>query len=389
MSGQAWAEYCDRLKAMGQRILQDDFPGAPRDRAEGFRHLARMAAMGIGWGIEVNDADFPAFYRHQGDSAKWGGPNVDNFYLRARLRGDATYRIRGDVGSIQDLIIAPADGDMHEEKYGVLADLDLSQLEVGPDGRLELTLSPEPAPAGQKNWIQLNPRIRHVEIRQYLYDWERHQPGHFEIVRVGSEGQAPPPLEPARMARLLDAAADWVETSVVYWKEYMARSRAALAPNSFGPARHVPGGSSDILYGDGRFDLEPDQAMIIEVTRPKARYWSFQWYSWGWFESPDFAHRLTSLNGQQARVDSDGKVRIVVAHRDPGVPNWLDTEGRREAMFIYRYVWSDDAPLPVARVVPFAELRKHLPPDTPSVDAQARRAQLEARRAQVHRLLRH
>jgi hypothetical protein len=278
---------------------------------------------------------------------------------------------------------------MHEEKYGVIADLDFSQLDIGPDGRLELTLSPEPAPPGQRNWIQLTPQARHVEIRQYIYDWARHTPGEFEIVRVGSEGRAPAALEPARMARLLDAAADWVETSIVYWKDYMARSRAELAPNSFGPARNVKGGSSDIRYGDGSFDLEPDQAMIIEFTPPDARYWSFQWYTWGWFESPDFGRRLTSLNGRQARPDADGRVRIVVAHSDPGVPNWLDTEGRREGMFIYRYVWSRNAPLPATKVVPFAEVRKHLPPDTPTVDPQARRAQLVARQTQVQRLLRH
>jgi len=28
VSGQAWSDYCDRLKALGQRILKEDFPGA-------------------------------------------------------------------------------------------------------------------------------------------------------------------------------------------------------------------------------------------------------------------------------------------------------------------------------------------------------------------------
>ncbi len=33
MSGEAWAEYCDRLKAVGQRMLGGDYPGTPKRTA--------------------------------------------------------------------------------------------------------------------------------------------------------------------------------------------------------------------------------------------------------------------------------------------------------------------------------------------------------------------
>ncbi|MGH9025778.1 MAG: hypothetical protein ACRDWD_06650, partial [Acidimicrobiia bacterium] len=52
-------------------------------------------------------------------------------------------------------------------------------------------------------------------------------------------------------------------------------------------------------------------------------------YNEAWFESLDIANRVVNLNGHQMHVDDDGKWRVVVAHYDPGVPNWLDTEGRR------------------------------------------------------------
>jgi hypothetical protein len=86
-----------------------------------------------------------------------------------------------------------------------------------------------------------------------------------------------------------------------------------------------------------------------------------------------------SCNGHQAHVDDDGKVRIVVAHTDPGTANWLDTEDRPLGMAVYRYVGARTKPVPAARVVPVADLRAALPESHPVVDAAARRLQLAAR----------
>ena len=38
--------------------------------------------------------------------------------------------------------------------------------------------------------------------------------------------------------------------------------------------------------------------------------------------------RQTMLNGHAARIDTDGKLRIVVSARATGVANWLDTLGK-------------------------------------------------------------
>src|SRR5918996_4304350 len=163
VSGAAWTEFCDRLAAVGRRITEPDFPATPRDRAEGFRYLARLAVFALQWSIEFSDPRFPAFYRYDDDIVKWGGPNADNQYQRAKVEATGTYRITGDVRGLRDLIISTPEGDMQLEQYRVFEERNLSQLDVGPDGLLEVVVSAE-AHAG--NWIPLHPEADHVLVRQ-------------------------------------------------------------------------------------------------------------------------------------------------------------------------------------------------------------------------------
>ncbi len=93
-----------------------------------------------------------------------------------------------------------------------------------------------------------------------------------------------------------------------------------------------------------------------------------------------FANRTVCLNNAQVAADPDGRFRLVVAHNDPGVQNWLDTEGRREAFIAFRWVLSATMPTPEALVVPFAEIDQHLPDFVARATPQQRAAQIAVRR---------
>ena len=76
---------------------------------------------------------------------------------------------------------------------------------------------------------------------------------------------------------------------------------------------------------------------------------------------------------------SQGRVRVVVSSTDPGVPNWLDTEGRPVGMAVYRYVGAITKPQPTAEVVAVHDIRRALPTTHPSTSPDERRRLLTAR----------
>ncbi len=79
-----------------------------------------------------------------------------------------------------------------------------------------------------------------------------------------------------------------------------------------------------------------DQALIITLPVTDAPYLGFQLGSL-WYISLDYINHQTSLNGTQAQADPDGKIRIVVANRNPGVTNWVETLGHRKGFLQFRW----------------------------------------------------
>ena len=380
-SGQAWIELCDSLKAAGDHVLRAGALDSAEQRAEGFQYLLGLVTAGVRQAVVLSDPDRPRFIRNPDTNSKWGAENADNQYLWTRIRSDATYRITGKRRTAYAFLIEVKEGYMQLGDDRNFATLSSADLQVAPDGTFEIVLSSERHP---RNWIPLHPDARYVAIRQYFYDWQHEEPAEFRIVQVGNEGTAPGPLEASQVAEMLDSAGEWIEQTARFWTEWVVQLRARHEPGRLAPARRYVGGADDIYYGNDYYRLAADEAMVIETALPKARYWSFQLCNL-WFHSLDYADRQTSLNGRQAYVDPDGLFRCVIAHRDPGVLNWLDTAGHMEGIIQYRWIWTETNPQPAVRIVKFDEIQTALPPETPRISAPARRETIRIRQEHVAR----
>ena len=387
MTGAAWSELCQSIRESEQLVLGPDVPDSPLMRAEGLRYLTRLLAGGIRLCVELADPDYPELGRMVDTTLSWGIDNPDCIYLYAAIRGDATYRIRGQRGSAHHFDVQVNRGHFAQAPdFGVVATLNGPELELAADGSIELILSPE---THEGNWLRLEPEAEWILIRQYFNDWENEQPADLSIEREGAE-YPPPSLRTDQIAARLERLRTWLNTGALFWEE-MVRFSLQREPNSiyFRPLEETGwGGLRGLAYGFGNFQCPPGKAVVIEVTPPKCHYWSFSLANLYW-ESLDWSRRQTSLNAHQARLDADGVFRAVISHEDPGVPNWLDPAGHTQGTIMGRYLLTEATPEPDLRVVEHAELRSVLPGDTPQVSANTRSEQLRRRRQAVTHRNRH
>jgi hypothetical protein len=381
--GRVWDELTDSLRQSNRLVLGDGVPDAPRDRAEGFRYLTRLFAAGLVTCVEFADPDYPEFGRMIDTSMKWGLDCPDCLYLYASVRGDAEYRISGHRGSANHIDIQVnfghfALGDISQ--WGTISSISGLELETDADGAFELVLGGEKRDG---NWLPLAPNAEFVLVRQYFNDWERERPADLYIERAGATSPAPPP-SPDQIAARFARLRMWLERGGALW-ERMSKQALDMPANSLNVFLPQDAGERAGLrgqaYGIGNFCCAPDEAVIVEFAVPECRHWNVALANWYW-ESFDYATRQTSLNGAQAAIDADGVVRAVIAHEDPGVANWLDASGHDQGTITARFLLADSAPAPELRVVPFADLRQHLPA-TRSITPEERAATIERRRRAV------
>jgi hypothetical protein len=296
--------------------------------------------------------------------------------------------------------------------------LDSSQLQVEPDGSFEILLAPTRPEGHRGNFLATKasrtskrggePVVftsRWVVLRELFHDWRREALLDLEIFRIGSEGTHPAPPDPTQAAAQMRRIGEIVNSQMRYWNEFYAVVLETYEDRNGDGKRFMPrndlnapnagrhfGGQATNLYAGGVFELAPDEALLIEVTVPiPPVYMGFHLANL-WGESLDFANHQSSLNGFQAEPDADGVYRYVVAHRDPGVPNWLDTIALPEGFLSLRWAYTqapDAVPTTAVTKLDFAALRSHLPAATRSVSTTERRERIRIRQAHVQRRYRH
>jgi hypothetical protein len=345
MTGEAWREFCRALEKAGEVVLRDTAPATPLDRAEGFRYLARLTRNALYSTIENSDADRP---RMQGlDLVKIGADNPDNVYHSAPVSGRNDYVITGTRGTIA-LTTFGSKANRYA-KDGTMAstgELRNDDLLVEPDGTVTIHVSATEKPG---NWLPLAEDSTMIVLRESYLDRTTEVPGSYRIERVG--GHAPPePLDPKHLVRSLQRAAMGVHgTAATFaaWSE-LFMTRPNELPDWGQEMFQKAGGDPEIFYLHGYWELQPGQAWVIETEVPDAPYWNFQLSNW-WMESLDWERRIT-VNKHTAALE-DGRLRIVVADKDPGYGNWIDTSGHTSGTALLRWVGADSHPLPTCRVV--------------------------------------
>lgn len=350
LDARAWSAFCSRTESAARRVMALA-PDDPVDRAEGLRYVGRIAQYALTRFIEESDAARPVVTH---SLPKLGGDNPDYVYSVAALSGACAYRLRGRLGDSAYLGIGTYHGDVGTAQglqvSGYLAGKDMA---IGADGRFEVTLACDRRPG---NWLPMKPETSQLMVRELLFDRRHQRSAEFSIERI--EGEAPTgPLDAGHYARQLARAGDYVEGAIAQFLEW-TRDFASRPNRIDRIAEHLASaarGDPFTHYYGGYFELAEDEALIAEFVPPTCEYWNLQLCN-HWLESLDHTRHVVSVNHHTAEKDASGGVRIVVASRDPGVPNWLDSAGHRRGCMIMRQVGTKTPDDPRCRVVALGDL---------------------------------
>jgi hypothetical protein len=373
----AWGRFCDRLKSAGEGVFKDYNANSDVQRADGFRFLTQNLGQAFDLALETRDTRYPAIHAFCNPTRKLGGDCADFTYQQAWIDGDSAYRITGDRGTARFFNITvqgprPEGAGVLHEPFGDVPEANLSgsEIESESDGTLEIHVGGSPR---HINWLPTTGGSRKLFIRQGFDGWGE-RPARLRIERIDMASPRPLPT-PAAMIEAMGWAGDFLTGLMDDWPEFPFTHGGVDAgnPNGFPEAASTGadakrGRAATNMY----WELASDEALIIEFAAHPG-LWSLTNMG-AFFTSMDFLYRPVSYTPSRTSVDSDGKVRLILAHTDPGVHNWMDTQGFERGNVTYRHMLEGE-PVPLTTtLVKHADLADALPADTAMVTAAERTA---------------
>ena len=376
----AWNRFTDELKTVGDKLVGPTGARGARERAEGYRYLLRLIAAAQELAFEA-DRSRPSLVRMFTPTRKFIAEGTDTLYHEAKLDPALSYEMtvrRGDDLFFSVVIYAD---DQHGDKF-IADDLNDASIvfdELAGEQVATIHISAE-RPRHAKNWLRLDGKLPFVLTRQYF-------PEPVTAVDAGTYRQAIMSIEnignisaPEEYGE--DDLAKGVERMIAFMNETLdsalgisafvglntvayertdtsptridARGKLVLEDESheeYSPdeladmvdprvvANNLPGPGID--YVGAMFKLAGDEAILIEGKDVPCRYWSAQILT-KFLESGDYRYHRVSLNNRQVHVDPDGHFRIYASWSNPGLRNWMSTQGYRRGQIVLRTLLAEE-----------------------------------------------
>lgn len=319
------------------------------------------------WG----DSAAPRFVDIVGPYKKWGGDNTDAYYQFAPVDPARTYRVWGTAGDAEYFSLTvyggPNDGHYTTRIVGIVNDRDL---ELGPNGEFELMMGPERPADWDGAWMTIDGDAVHAITRDYLTDARTGRRVEWQIEALDQPATYRESDPDA--ARRFRAVMTWLKDQAAMIpipvgqqdevdEERNLGHQANPDSNKFDDPYPVPEqnfgwSAGDAAYAFGKWDLAPDEALVIEGRSPECAFWSLNPWSpfLGCF---NYDYERVSINHGSVQLDDDGSFTIVLAHEQPDHPNGVSTQGNRRGFLCFRWFLPERTPDPIrTKVVKLSEL---------------------------------
>jgi hypothetical protein len=298
------------------------------------------------------DPQRPLFQRWLSPTKKLLGDNPDAVYYGAIVDPARRYRIRGNLhGACYTSFSVEAGAMEGHLSKGVVATLNDDQFEVAADGSYEIIASSEPQP---KNWLRLEPGAGSITTRHY-WEWERSVAAdptfHVPLWIEPLEDPGPElPMDDAAIAAGVQRVINFVRGVTTDFPDLPPEVMPAWVSkvvNRFDNSAYSQSNAEigyaavDNAYLQARYELGRDDALVMRGRFPRCRFanvvlWNHR------LQTPPYRYRRVSLNRRQTHFEKDGSFRMVIAHRDPGVPNWIDAAGLGTGMIFWRFLLPEE-----------------------------------------------
>jgi hypothetical protein len=394
----AWKKFCHALEDAGEIAFKDSIPPSPGHRVDAFRLLTQNLGQAFDLALETKNTKYPVIHAFCTPFCKLGGDNADFTYQQAWVDGESVYKISGNRGTSRFFNIAvhgprAQDKDGYRALHDPFGDIPQAnmfghEMEIRWDGSFEVQIGGErPDPRLCPNWLPTNPGTRKLFIRNGFDRWSE-TPAQIRIERVGMESPRPMPT-PVEMVTAMEWAGNFMTGLKTDWPDWTYEFSEDSDPedlNNFPTARRPLNNIVNNVATDRRrgrsvyvmfWKLQPDEALIIEWDANDI-FWMMTNMNSN-IHSMDYLYRPVSYSPARTKVDSDGKVRIVMAHKDPGFHNWLDTQGLDQGSVANRNMLTDHITVFNTRVVKHADLDQVMPADSARVTAEERAEMLRER----------
>ena len=219
-------------------------------------------------------------------------------------------------------------------------------------------------PGSQQLTLTLSDSSHLIMVREYFFDSEPRQPSRLTIKRLGSavtpitgvitqtgtSTQSATPFE----TRAANAVNFFNQT----WQGSLALADALKeTTNSFDrPATVSPDfvgifyPTPDNDYHGGSFSLAPGETLVVEGEVPTAAFWSITLQD-HWMQSIESSGQPASLKGSEI-TNRNGRYRVWISDTPPPEgEDWLHTGGESEGLVAIRYLLSDNATAPTAKLL--------------------------------------
>ena len=362
----------DAIAEAERLVAEAPFIETEADLLEGLQYLAGCIAACTSVAFDY-DREHPFLHSGTGPFTKMGLDNPDTMYFGTRVQPGHEYVVTGTRGTTTDVSFQLLGGEYTDDNVpDSETAFDDRKLDIAADGTFEWRFTP--AVPSQ------------LVIREVYNDWAA-QRGSFAIARTDTAGTAPPPLTKELIEKRYAVAGKQLVQRVKTWLQFPKWFYDDLPVNTLTAPRLTPGGLATQYSSVGHYDLSPDQAIVITLPVSDAPYLGFQLGSL-WYISLDYINHQTSLNGTQAQADPDGKIRIVVSEKNPGVTNWCETLGHTKGYLQFRWQRVSremtEADGPTLEVVDVDKVSDALPHhDSNTIFEQDWRARIALRQKQI------